>query len=202
MNCNYCDKEFDNNISKSNHSRHCKLNPLKITLNYRIKKNQWSNTEYVMTEDTKQKISKSGKGIKRTQEFKDNLSIVAKNRSLGGHTSKRKLYFKKSNGEVIYLQSSYEIKMAEILEQNNIQWSRPDPLNWIDDSGNNHRYYPDFKINEVYFDTKNDYLIKKDEVKINKVIEQNEIILFVLDKNSINIENISNLISNAVLAQG
>lgn len=135
-------------------------------------------------EQTREKL-KNRKPTIFTDEVKKRLSAIAKKRGLGGHTSKRKLNFVKRNGEVVYLQSSYEIKFAEILEQLNINWTRPPPLNWIDNHGDSHKYYPDFLIKDIYIDTKNSYLIEKDQDKIKAVREQNNIDLRVVPYESI-----------------
>ncbi len=121
-----------------------------------------------------------------SDETKIKLSELAKQRGLGGHTSKQKLFFEKNNGEIIYLQSSYEIAFASILEKLNITWERPSPLKWIDDKQIEHRYYPDFKIGNVYVDTKNDYLAIIDLPKINAVKNQNNIDLRIVTKDMIN----------------
>ena len=141
----------------------------------------------------KEKASLRMKNRIVSEETKKKLSKRAKERNFGGHTSKRKLYFKKNNGDVIYLQSGYEIKLAQILECNNIEWSRPAPFIWVDVNGEDHRYYPDFKINDIFIDTKNDYLIKKDAEKIRRVKKQNNIKLYVLSEKEINIEKIKEL---------
>lgn len=110
----------------------------------------------------------------------------------GGHTSKKNIYFEKNNGDIVYLQSSYEIAFATILEEKCIDWSRPEPLIWVDCDNKDHRYYPDFKINGIYFDTKNDYLVIKDADKIDRVRKQNNVNIIVVVKDNINYEFIMN----------
>lgn len=92
---------------------------------------------------------------------------------------------------MVYLQSSYEVKFATILDEHHIEWSRPDPVFWVDSNNKTHRYYPDFLINNTYFDTKNDYLIKKDADKIKRVQEQNSITVIIVPYEHINYEFIS-----------
>ncbi len=121
------------------------------------------------------------------------MRIIAQARNFGGHTSKRKLHFIKKTGEVIYLQSSYEVKFASLLEELNIQWSRPDPLRWVDHNGVDHRYYPDFKVGNVFIDTKNDYLAIKDAPKILAVIAQNNVDLRIVTKESITTDFVKSL---------
>lgn len=139
------------------------------------------------------------KGRPHTAQSKKHLSDIAKARGFGGHTSKQRLFFKKVNGDVVYLQSSYEIEFAKILEDLKVDWHRPSPLKWIDDFGVEHRYYPDFKIGKVYVDTKNDYLIKKDSRKIELVIKQNNIDLRIVNLQSINKIYVQQLIKDATL---
>lgn len=146
------------------------------------------------TEETKLKISELRKGKKRSEETKLKMSLIAIARGFGGNTSKKKFYFEKNNGEVVYLQSSYELLFAQLLEKLGIEWERPASFIWIDDLGISHRYYPDFKINNIYIDTKNDYLAVKDLPKINAVKQQNNIDLRIVTKESITEEYIARLV--------
>lgn len=129
-----------------------------------------------------------------TIESKAKLSKIAKANGFGGHTSKHRLYFKKKDGSEVYLHSSYEILLASIFEELNVIWDRPKPFIWIDDNGIDHRYYPDFKVGEKYFDTKNDYLAKIDARKIELVKEQNNIDLSILLLPQITKEHIALLV--------
>ena len=131
-------------------------------------------------------------------ETRNKLSEIAKNNNFGGNTSKVSIYFKKANGEVVYLQSKYELLVAEELERNNINWERPKYLIWIDLENKNHKYYGDFYLKDfgVYLDPKNDYLIKKDLIKIESVQNQNNVIIIVLNKNQLTWEKISTLVGN------
>jgi hypothetical protein len=137
-----------------------------------------------------EKISNKLKGKpthKQTEKTKQKLRESAKKNNLGGHTSKFKLFFEKNDGNIVYLQSSYEIQVAKELEINNIKWVRPTPLNWIDDKNENHKYYPDFYLidYDIYLDPKNYYLQKKDAQKIKLVEEQNNIKIFILSENEL-----------------
>lgn len=151
------------------------------------------NPEAKVSKETKDKISASNKNQVWTDERRKHMSNVAKLRGLGGHTSNKKMYFQKKTGEIVYLQSSYEVRMAEILEKLSVEWARPDPLVWVDSDGNSHRYYPDFKIGKIYLDTKNDYLIVKDAAKINAVRKQNNVQLLVVSNDQITEEFINAL---------
>lgn len=110
------------------------------------------------------------------------LSGLAKQRGSGGHVSRNIIYFNKGNGERIKLQSNYELRVALELDNNKVNWIRPKSLIWNDSKGDLHRYYPDFYLPDydVYLDPKNEYLIKKDKIKIAKVSEQNKVRVIVL----------------------
>jgi hypothetical protein len=175
--CKYCDKEFDTPSGRGLHEIQCKANPSRRIP--QLGRKAWNEG---LTKNDSEALAR--------------LSALAKQRGLGGHTSKRKLYFEKKSGEVVYLQSSYEIRFAEILEEMDIEWERPSPLIWIDEHGNDHRYYPDFKIGDVYVDTKNDYLAVKDANKIQRVRQQNGIRLQVVVNKDINEDYIARLVNS------
>ena len=156
-----------------------------------------------LTKQTSPLVAKNAVGISKamtgktgrvhTEATKKKQSIAAKKNNLGGHTSKKRLNFIKKNGDVVHLQSSYEIEFATLLEELDIDWERPAPLTWFDDDGIDHRYYADFKVGNVYIDTKNDYLAVKDKPKIDKVIQQNKVDVRIVTKEFINKEYILNL---------
>ena len=110
------------------------------------------------------------------------LSAQAKRNGLGGNFSNRAWgwYDSPSAGRV-WLESSYEYRVASDLDANRIDWCRPASFPYII-NGIERKYYPDFYIKSlnVYLDPKNDYLIQKDSEKIAVVEEQNAIRVLVL----------------------
>lgn len=201
--CKHCGQERKNSNSLRNHERLCKLNSERQTSpfeNLHIQKNKKKSNQFISgkidahTNTTKQKIRNAALKQIVSEETKAKLSKKAKQNGLGGHTSKKRINFKRKNGEIIYLQSSYEIEFASLLEELNIDWSRPDPFIWIDLNGVDHRYYPDFKIGNIYIDTKNDYLAIKDLPKINLVRSQNNIDLRIVTKEFITKDYIASLV--------
>lgn len=60
------------------------------------------------------------------------------------------------------MDSSYEVKLANILDELNIQWDRPEPVEWYDVSGGKHHYFSDFRLidYDLYLDPKNEYCFK------------------------------------------
>ena len=203
--CKFCSKECKNDNSLRNHQRLCPSNLDRVYQNGMLGKkgsNQYVKArklglpDPVITDEGRKKISEKAKLYRHTDASKLNLSIKAFERGLGGHTSKKQIYFKKKDGIVVYLQSSYEIRFAELLEAMNVCWERPSPFMWVDDVGVNHRYYPDFKIGNIFIDTKNDFLVIKDARKIELVKEQNNIDLRIVVNNQITKEYIESILSN------
>lgn len=170
--CCFCEQEFFNkNVEyKTQHQNHCKMNPNAVKY----------------------------KSHPHTEEEKKHLSECAKRNNFGGwHTSKSSDY----NG--IKLDSSYELILAQDLDKNNIKWERPKPLLYKL-NGEEHRYYPDFFLPDynVFVDTKNDYLINNvnprfgitDIEKIHLVEQQNNIKVYILDKNNLSWSKLAGLL--------
>lgn len=97
-----------------------------------------------------------------------------KNPNCGGETNYKKYIYKN-----IYMDSSWEVKLAEFLDLNNIIWERSKKLVflWTDIDNKKRRYHPDFYLPEynLYLDPKNKFLMKKDQFKIKQVIKENNI---------------------------
>ena len=97
------------------------------------------------------------------------------NPNCGGETNYKKYRYKG-----IWLDSTWEKDLAEWMDLNDFDWERSRKLHqflWTDKNGKKRRYYPDFYLPKykIYVDTKNPYLMKCDEYKIGKVIEENKI---------------------------
>ena len=140
------------------------------------------------SEETKIKCGLTFKGKHHTEESKEKIRKAAIKNNLGGNTSRLNIPYETLSGNIIFLQSSYELIVAKDLDVNGIEWNRPKPLLWIDRSGITRRYYPDFYLPalNVFLDPKNDYLIEVDRDKIQRVSNQNNVRILVLDKNNLN----------------
>lgn len=94
--------------------------------------------------------------------------------------------YTKLDGTIVNLQSSYEVKVAQSLDEQQIDWIRPSYITYIQDDVEK-RYYPDFYLPDydLYLDPKNDYLIENDIEKIRLVEEQNNITVVVLNKDQL-----------------
>jgi hypothetical protein len=64
-------------------------------------------------------------------------------------------------GEIVLLESSWELAIAQWLDINQVDWTRPAHLPWIDKKGKKRKYFPDFYLPkyDVYLDPKNPYQI-------------------------------------------
>lgn len=80
-------------------------------------------------------------------------------------------YISTQTGEIITLESSWELKVSETLDNLQIKWIRPEPIKWIDDVGKNRLYFPDFLLTDydLYLDPKNPYCMQLDERKMQIV---------------------------------
>jgi hypothetical protein len=204
--CKFCKKVCKNSNSLRNHERLCKENSEhqeSSWIKFNKKRGAWNKG---LTKETDIRVQKQGETFTKryagteegkkifskphTEEYKQKMREIAIKRHLGGwHTSKTIEY----NG--INLDSEYEYKVATELDKNNIKWERPHYLLWEDYSGKQHRYYPDFYLPEynIYLDPKNDYLINNkskrfgitDVEKIEKVQEQNNVKILILDKDNL-----------------
>jgi hypothetical protein len=126
------------------------------------------------------------------------LSINAINRKLGGNrNSHAHGYYTSKYAGTVYLESSYEYRVAVDLDNNNIVWIRPSPLYYLDESSTLRRYYADFYLIEydVYLDPKNDYLIQQDMFKIKAVEDYNNVRVIVLNKNQLSWNYIQSVVS-------
>ena len=118
------------------------------------------------------------------------MSDAAKKNPLLGGNKNNKAYgwYESPIAGKVWLESSYEYKVAESLDKNNIKWRRPAYLKYSD----NKKYYADFYLidYDVYLDPKNNYLIPLDTPKINQVMIENNVIIIILTKDQLNWESI------------
>lgn len=83
-------------------------------------------------------------------------------RSKNGIRTNRVLY------KNVWLDSSWELQIAILLDSLNITWIRPEPLQY-EDQGKTRKYYPDFYLPKfnLYIDPKNPYRMLRDQTKLN-----------------------------------
>lgn len=215
-NCKFCKKECKNNNSQRNHERLCKCNPnrqyshfstdynkSRTPTNQFIKANNLGLEKPVVSESTRKKLSDKLKNTKiHTEDFKAKMSRIAIERNLGGVRNSKKILYNN-----ILLGSTYELQVAISLDNNKILWNTCNRFNYYDNNNKLRSYTPDFYLPEydIYLDPKNDFLINninprlgfKDIDKIKWVMKQNNIKVFILNKDELNWNSIFSKISNS-----
>lgn len=80
------------------------------------------------------------------------------------------------------MDSTWEVILAQWMDLENIKWIRSRNIffYWTDDDGLRRKYFPDFYLPDldIYVDTKNTYLVKKDRKKILRVKKENHIQIY------------------------
>jgi len=127
-----------------------------------------------------------------SDETKNNLSIIASKRIAKHSKYSKNIEYKPG----IILESSFEVRTAEILDLLNVEWIKVRKGYVWNDCGKQRRYIPDFYLPnyDLFLDPKNDYLIKKDKVKIDSAMQLNGIKVVVLSDAQINKEFIQTLV--------
>jgi hypothetical protein len=206
--CNYCNKDLKSDKARIAHSVHCKLNPnskIKIP-SYGMKgKTAWSKGLTKENNDLIRKQSEIAREKYKSGERKltgiaaltsSERSNNAKKQGFGGYRENagrsKKFYCKDSFGKEVCLQSTYELRCAEILNDLKINWIRPSHIKYNE----NKKYFPDFYLVDynIYLDPKNNFLAKKDQEKISCVCDQNNVKVFILTEDKLNREHIRNIV--------
>jgi len=126
----------------------------------------------------------------------EQLSNQAKLNKSGGYKPNagrgKKFKVKDSFGDIVNLQSSYEKITADLLDDLNIRWIRPQYLRYGDK-----KYFPDFFLVDLgfYLDPKNDYLTIIDTPKIQSVMIENDVKVMILSKDQLTKEYFQTWIS-------
>ena len=112
------------------------------------------------------------------------------------HTHRSLIY--NTDGEKFIAESSFEVKLANSLNENNIRWIRPEHFIYKDLNNNERRYYPDFYLpdHDIYLDPKNNHLIRTDIDKINRTAFQNEIKIIILGEKYLDYQFFKHLVED------
>lgn len=193
LTCSFCGRECKNRNSLAQHSRLCSFNPKRVEhpRGY-LGKVGWNKG---LTKLTHSSINKASETLKK--QFNEGREYTGccdptfvgseehreMSRRGGGYREgsgrSKKFLVKDSFGKKVCLQSSYELEFSRKLDELSIRWVRPSFLRY-----DNKKYFPDFYLvdYDVYIDTKNDFLIRKDATKISAVNAQNGVDIRVLSK--------------------
>ena len=166
--CEYCNSERKSKMSLVQHRIRCKANPngrpVKPSYGMLGKKgtNQFTKegSTYVVSKETRQKLSKAFKGKKYSAEHRARHS-VAMLEAVKRHPdsySKNNVVGRAKNIEYngCILKGSWELKVAQYLDTHNIRWTndiQPFPYIW---EGKERSYFPDFYLldKDVYLEVK------------------------------------------------
>lgn len=109
---------------------------------------------------------------------KCSTSQIFNNRRYRNGSRKTFYYYNKHTSELVTLESTWEVTLAEFLDRNNINWIRPNSIVWIDHENKERLYYPDFYLKDydLYVDPKNPYCMKRDAYKMQYIENRNNII--------------------------
>lgn len=92
-------------------------------------------------------------------------------------------FYNPNEGKEVLLDSSWEVRVAELLIAKDIKWIRPPFIKWVDSKAKVRRYFPDFYLPDydVYLDPKNPYCLTLDEEKITAISKQVTLIVGSLE---------------------
>ena len=186
--CKHCGKTFDTSGKPSSfmasHSRWCKSNPKRKEYVDKLKNARAAKTEegrklaakkvqkhhQAGTYDAAKKHQRENppfKGKKHTKATKEKLRQAA---LASDHRRLKK-------GVVVYkgvtLDSSWELSLAQRLDELKVRWERPAPLKWKDAKGYTRNYFPDFYLPDydLYLDPKNPYAFRVQKKKVDIISE-------------------------------
>ncbi len=190
--CKFCSHTVASN-SAANHMRWCKSNPKREeyvrALNSRRSKTQ--------TTDTKKKIAAGVKNAWRSGKYvnADHTSFLGKTHSNETKSLLREKALKSPHRRLrrnpieykgIILDSTWELALAQRLDETGVHWIRPDPVKWKDAENTEHHYFPDFYLPEfnLYLDPKNSaaQYIQKEKLLVLRKQLPNLIILSSLQE--------------------
>lgn len=218
MNCVFCNKQILNAGGLKKHENGCLKNPNRVLyknnfLDYNEKvragyvkgSNQYIDakkhgTRVLISGDTRLKLSKARKGKACSIEQKEKLSTkrseFLEEVGKGGFKSIKWYSIKNISGEEYIVRGTWELRVANVLNENNILWKRKVYLKYKDDKSICRTYCPDFYIPTInrYVEVKG-YFSFKDKCKLKSVILENDIDLVLITGKDLNDSLISNIMA-------
>lgn len=124
--------------------------------------------EIVCSVCNKHILMKSSQRYRKTCSDECKTTASINNRTYQNGKKKLFKYFNKWINKEVNLESSWELEIAQLLDNHDIKWIRPKAMKWIDEKQKNRLYYCDFFLPDfnVYLDPKNPYCMTLDQYKI------------------------------------
>ena len=188
--CKHCSVEFDlSNKPKgwmANHSRWCDKNPIKYKSSGQL------NTPAAIEKRSKKISERHKEGVydyayTRLKQYSGKKSwkvdTLEKMKASALKSKHRRLCRKMIDYNGVMLDSTWELALAVRLDELRIKWIRPEPIEWIDEQGITHNYFPDFYLPDydLYLDPKNPIAYKVQEKKILCLKDQIKNLIFLTD---------------------
>ena len=200
--CKHCKLEFDLSDKPkgwaANHSRWCDCNP---------KHDEYiSNIENMPKRRTADSFAKQSASLKESHkrgDYKD-VSYVGFSGKRHSDETKEKIRDKaiksnhrrlvrsvreyiKKDGSTVMLDSSWEEMLAKRLDEQNIEWVRPGPMKWVDSTGRQRNYFPDFYLPEsdLFLDPKNPAAMKQQNEKVTWLKQNVKNLVFLCNEEDI-----------------
>ena len=202
--CKHCQQDFDIENKPSgwmaNHTRWCNSNPKRQEYIEKLGKNGRNAVQLML--EAKRRSGKTNQYTKARVEGREPpvSPLIGISHPGTPHTEKTKQHLREKarlskhrrlrKGTIVYsgvlLDSSWELALAIRLDDLNISWTRPDPVEYIDDEGLTRNYFPDFYLPDydLYLDPKNKYAYETQKKKIDILLTtmKNLIIITTLDE--------------------
>ena len=181
----------------ANHSRWCEKNP-KIKI-YKSRGTCWNRGLTKQNDSRLAKMAESISHAHRRGVYKDvdrssfggtkhwNANTRKKMSDSARKSAHRRLQRNIVEYNGVKFDSSWEVRLAKKLDADNIKWVRPNPLVYVDKTGLNRHYFPDFYLPDynLYLDPKNPQAFKVQKDKIDCLQLQYNNIIFLCSLNEI-----------------
>lgn len=229
--CSFCEKAYKRISDQHQHEKWCKNNPNHLIKQSPANSKKWldamhakkghGTNQYVkakelglpkpiISEETRNKLSKTSKGRKHSETSKQKISESMRKLIQEGNREYSFLHRKSYEFEGERLDSSYELQVAQELKEHNIKFEiHPKGLKYIGDDGKIRTYFPDFYLKDydVYLDPKNDFLLSEQykyhnlttKEKIMRVQDYNNVSVIILDKHNLTFNKIMECINTVKL---
>lgn len=196
-NCVYCNRSFETMTAsqRANHTRWCNDNPKRLeyvaALHRKRTPDQIERMKNVVSNAHKLGKYKDApqKGIETKIErnnLKHTESAKEKIQKKALESGHRRLKRCRILYNDIWLDSTWELALAQRLDELGIAWIRPEPLRWVDSDGKNHNYFPDLYLPQfdLYLDPKNPMAVKTQKEKLKILMNQypNIVVLYSLEE--------------------